>query len=124
MEGVDIRGRAARVLTKNQGGDTQLVAAQRADAPFGNGDPNGGSVWIIYGDVQDLQREKPRRRGARSSSRHGALPGIALVLLTFAGWCQHLYTCFNEGLWGFLIAGAILSPIGIIHGWAIWFGWE
>lgn len=59
----------------------------------------------------------------------GGLPTVAnfigfLVGLTaFAGWCQHLYTCFNEKLWGFLIAGAIFFPIAIIHGWGIWFGW-
>jgi hypothetical protein len=43
-------------------------------------------------------------------------------LLAFAGWLQHLYTCFNEHLWGFLIAGAIFFPIGVIHGWGIWLG--
>lgn len=36
------------------------------------------------------------------------LAGFAIGLLAFAGWCQHLYTCFNEKLWGFLIAGANL----------------
>jgi hypothetical protein len=32
------------------------------------------------------------------------------------------YPCFNEHLYGFLIAGAIFFPIGIIHGWGIWLG--
>jgi len=49
----------------------------------------------------------------------GAIVGLA----AFAGWCQHLYTCFNEKLWGFLIAGALFFPIAIIHGWGIWLGW-
>lgn len=53
----------------------------------------------------------------------GQLFGLAMGLLAFAGWCQHLYTCFNEKLWGFLIAGAIFFPIAIIHGWGIWLGW-
>jgi hypothetical protein len=61
--------------------------------------------------------------GDRCSCDYGALLGLALVLLTFAGWCQHLYTCFNEGLWSFLITGAIVTPIGIIHGWSIWLWW-
>ena len=51
--------------------------------------------------------------------------GVLLGLVAFAGWCQHLYTCFNEGLWGFLVAGAFFFPIGIIHGWGIWLGfWQ
>ena len=55
------------------------------------------------------------------------LVGGAVVLFfsgsAFAAWCQHLYTCFNERLWGFLIAGAIFFPIAIVHGIGIWFGW-
>ena len=31
-------------------------------------------------------------------------------VLSLAGWLQHLYTCFNEHLYGFLIAGAIFFP--------------
>jgi hypothetical protein len=73
---------------------------------------------IPHGSAEYLQGEKQPRRG-----NPGALLGIAIVLLTFAGWCQHLYTCFNEGLWGFMIVGAILSPIGVIHGWGVWFVW-
>ena len=53
----------------------------------------------------------------------GQLSALLAVLLGSAGWCQHLYTCFNEKLWGFLIAGAILFPVGIIHGFGIWLGW-
>jgi hypothetical protein len=78
---------------------------------------------IPHGSAQNLQGDKQPRRGARLSGSHGALPGIVLVLLTSAGWCQHLYTCFNEGRWGFMIAGAILSPIGVMHGWGVWIGW-
>jgi hypothetical protein len=37
-------------------------------------------------------------------------------------WSQHLYTCFTQGLWGFLIAGAIFFPIGVVHGAGIWLG--
>lgn len=52
----------------------------------------------------------------------GAIFGIGFMLLCFAGWLQHLYTCFTEGLYGFLIAGAIFFPIAIVHGWGIWLG--
>jgi hypothetical protein len=54
---------------------------------------------IPHGSAQNLQGEKQQQRGAIFSGNTGALLGIAIVLLTFAGWCQHLYTCFNEGLW-------------------------
>jgi len=65
----------------------------------------------------------------RFRGNYGALLGLALVLLTFAGWYEHLYTCFlytcfNEGVWSFLIMGAVVSPIGIstvgLNGWLEW----
>jgi hypothetical protein len=40
----------------------------------------------------------------------------------FASWLTHIVVCLSEGLWGFLIAGAMFFPIGIIHGVGIWFG--
>jgi hypothetical protein len=52
----------------------------------------------------------------------GALVGVAISLACVGAWFQHLYTCFNEHLWGFLIAGAIFFPVAIIHGFGIWFG--
>jgi hypothetical protein len=52
----------------------------------------------------------------------GNLFGIALASASFGGWLTHLYVCFTQGLWGFLVAGAIAFPVGIIHGWGIWAG--
>jgi hypothetical protein len=52
----------------------------------------------------------------------GTIIGISIGLLSIAGWFQHLYTCFNEHLYGFLIAGAIFFPVAVIHGWGIWLG--
>jgi hypothetical protein len=42
-------------------------------------------------------------------------------LTLFAAWLTHILTCFADGLWGFLIAGAIFFPIGILHGVFLWF---
>jgi len=41
-------------------------------------------------------------------------------LLCFFAWLTHVFTCFAQGLWGFLIAGALLFPIGILHGIYLW----
>lgn len=55
--------------------------------------------------------------------------GLALVATVFAiligsaaAWLTHVITCLIDGSWGFLIAGAIMFPIAIIHGILIWFG--
>jgi hypothetical protein len=46
---------------------------------------------------------------------------IAIIVASVAAWLNHVFTCFSEGLWGFLIAGALLFPIGILHGIYLWF---
>jgi hypothetical protein len=39
-----------------------------------------------------------------------------------AAWVQHVYSCLAADRWQFLIVGALLFPIGIVHGWGIWLG--
>jgi len=52
----------------------------------------------------------------------GVIASFAFFLTLVAAWFQHLYTCFTNEAWGFLIAGAIFFPVAIIHGIGIWFG--
>lgn len=42
------------------------------------------------------------------------------VVLLFSAWLTHIITCFADAAWGFLIAGAIMFPIAIFHGFYIW----
>lgn len=49
--------------------------------------------------------------------------GIFLfAIANVAAWFTHVFHCLQNSEWGFLIAGAIMFPIAIIHGWGIWFG--
>jgi hypothetical protein len=41
-----------------------------------------------------------------------AIIGITCVI----AWLTHIFTCFANAMWGFLVAGAIFFPIGILHG--------
>ena len=52
----------------------------------------------------------------------GCLWTLIVTVPFFAAWLQHLYTCFTQDRWGILIAGAICFPVGIVHGFGIWFG--
>lgn len=47
---------------------------------------------------------------------------VCLFIFFLAAWVQHLYTCFTEEAWGFLVAGAIFVPVAIVHGAGVWFG--
>jgi hypothetical protein len=50
----------------------------------------------------------------------GNVIGIGIVIMSVLAWFNHIFTCFAEGMWGFLIAGAIFFPIGIFHGMWLW----
>ena len=52
----------------------------------------------------------------------GNLLGFLFVIGGTGAWFTHLFVCFSEDRWGFLIAGAIMFPIAIVHGIGIWFG--
>jgi hypothetical protein len=56
------------------------------------------------------------------TSTSGALMVLALLAASVAGWITHVVVCLKAGSWGFLIAGAIFAPIGVIHGIGCWFG--
>jgi hypothetical protein len=73
--------------------------------------------------VRQISGLDKRPQGKRQEAAVANFVAALIGLGSFAGWCQHLYTCFNEKLWGFLVAGALFVPIGIIHGWGIWLGW-
>lgn len=47
---------------------------------------------------------------------------LALAIMNIAAWLTHVVTCLQEESWGFLIAGALMFPIAIIHGFGIWIG--
>ena len=37
--------------------------------------------------------------------------GTIIGLVCFVAWLNHIFTCFGQGLWGFLVAGAIFFLI-------------
>lgn len=47
---------------------------------------------------------------------------IAIMIASIAAWITHVVVCIKAASWGFLIAGAIFAPIGVIHGIGVWFG--
>ena len=45
-----------------------------------------------------------------------------LVLWILLSWITHIVVCIKAASWGLLVAGAILFPIGWIHGTGVWLG--
>ena len=47
---------------------------------------------------------------------------VAMVILTLGSWITHVVYTISAGAWLLLIAGAIVPPVGMIHGIMIWLG--
>jgi hypothetical protein len=52
----------------------------------------------------------------------GTFLAILTMLVAPAAWITHVVVCLKTASWGFLLAGAIIFPVGIVHGIGIWFG--
>lgn len=48
--------------------------------------------------------------------------GLIFLVASFGAWCTHVVSCISDDRWGMLIAGGIVFPVGIIHGFGIWLG--
>jgi hypothetical protein len=40
----------------------------------------------------------------------------------YAALLTHVVSCAHDKLWGFLALGAMVVPVGILHGIGVWFG--
>ncbi len=47
---------------------------------------------------------------------------LCLTVVPVVAWFTHVITCLGTEAWGFLVAGAVFFPIGVVHGVGIWFG--
>ena len=44
-----------------------------------------------------------------------------MCVVTVFAWLTHVFMSFATEAWGFLIAGALFFPLGILHGFYLWF---
>jgi hypothetical protein len=51
-----------------------------------------------------------------------ALAYVGCILTAVAAMVTHIIVCLKTASYLLLIAGAIMPPIGVIHGWGIWLG--
>ncbi len=47
---------------------------------------------------------------------------VVFVLLPMAAWFQHIHATAIAGRWAWLVLGALVFPLGVLHGIAIWLG--
>lgn len=54
----------------------------------------------------------------------GARWGFLAIFTAFSTWCIHIYFALQAGAIGFAIWGAVLSPVGMLHGLSVLLGFE
>lgn len=47
---------------------------------------------------------------------------VLFFIACFAAWLTHIIHCLLAAKYLLLIAGAFIAPVGVIHGFGIWFG--
>lgn len=52
----------------------------------------------------------------------GSFLAALLFIASFIAWITHVVVCIKAASWILLIIGAFFFPIGIIHGFGVWFG--
>ena len=61
-------------------------------------------------------------KGKRYEKGEAEIFGLVILAWAIASWLTHIIVCLDEEKWGFLIAGALMFPIAIIHGTGVWLG--
>lgn len=45
-------------------------------------------------------------------------------LSAIPAWITHLVVSIQSQEWVFMIVGALLAPVAVVHGWATWLGYN
>jgi len=53
----------------------------------------------------------------------GSIFGIVIGLASIGAWLTHIVTCITTEAWILLLMGAVVFPVGIIHGAMVWLGY-
>lgn len=51
-----------------------------------------------------------------------AIATIVLILAAIPAWITHVIVTIQTEQWVLLVIGALVAPVGIIHGFGIWLG--
>ncbi len=52
------------------------------------------------------------------------MPAVIIGLTIAAGWLTHIIVSIQAQAWLFMIVGALLSPVAVVHGWSVWLGFD
>ncbi len=54
----------------------------------------------------------------------GSIIAGTLMLAALAGWVTHIVVGIMAKAWLFMIVGALIAPVAVVHGWSVWLGFN
>lgn len=52
------------------------------------------------------------------------MPTLLFYAALFAAWITHLVVAIQAQAWLFMIVGALIAPVAIVHGVSVWLGFD
>ena len=52
------------------------------------------------------------------------ITALTVFALSLAGWVTHIVTTLAAKAWLFMIVGALIPPVAVVHGWSQWLGYN
>ena len=52
------------------------------------------------------------------------LIGPIIYFTIIAAWITHLVVAISAKAWLFMIAGALIAPVAVVHGISVWLGFD
>jgi hypothetical protein len=52
------------------------------------------------------------------------MAALVFWVAVLAGWLTHIVVAIQAKAWVFMIVGALLSPVAVVHGWSVWLGFD
>jgi hypothetical protein len=49
---------------------------------------------------------------------------LTIIVVTFGAWLTHIVISIQASAWLFMIVGALIPPVAVVHGWATWLGYS
>jgi hypothetical protein len=82
-------------------------------------------MFNLNNGTKSLPHVSYKEKIRRSNSRWVwalSLSSLGLVATMIAAWVTHVVICIKTASWVLLVIGAVVFPVGIIHGVGYWFG--
>jgi hypothetical protein len=58
----------------------------------------------------------------RTKAASALIIWAVIALWAISAWLTHVIVTIQNEQWTLLIAGAIMAPVGVVHGTGLWFG--